>query len=94
MGSSDEPTRAVSDEIIEEAVGKAIERFKHEHPETYKVLVKRIENPVALVVETLKRDAAYLQLVADTDEAVDIARIIVGITEAALKIVNTFLIAL
>lgn len=83
-----------ADEIIEEAVAKAIERFKHEHPETYKVLVRRIENPVALVVETLKRDATYKQLVTETDEAVDLARITVGIAEVALTVAEKFLIAL
>lgn len=91
MGT-DEPINA--DQIIEEAVEKAIERFKAEHPETYKALVRRIDNPVELVIESLKRDAYYRQLVVETDEAVDIARIIVGITEAALAVVEKFLIAI
>lgn len=92
MGTTD-PGRT-PDEIIKEAVGKAIDRFKVEHPETYKALVRRIENPVELVIKSLKQDAYYQKLVAETDEAVDLARIIVGITEAALMILEKFLIAI
>lgn len=79
------------DQIIEEAIGKAIDQFKYEHPATYKAITRRIENPVELVMESLKQGPYYQQLMAATDEAVDLARIIVGIVEAAFMVVEKFL---
>lgn len=94
MGTGNGEPERTADEIIEEAVGKAIEKFKIEHPETYKVLVARIENPVELVVKTLKRDALYQKLVADTERELDIARIIKAIADIAFRLFGTIMMAL
>lgn len=85
------PTEAEIDAMIEAEVGKLIEDFKAEHFMVYKRLRARLNEPLEITMQSLVRDQVYKQLVADTDEAVDLGQIIKAIAEIVLMVAGKFL---
>lgn len=77
-----------------EIASKATEKFAARHPATWKAIQRRIDDPLALIVETLERDEAYRALLAQTEQELNVAVIIETITRIALGLLERFLGAL
>lgn len=82
------------DEIIEQAVGVAVESFRPRHPATYKILVNRLGDPSVFVMAVLTQDAAYRALLAKTKQAEDMAEIVKVISGVALAVAEKVLMTL
>lgn len=85
------PTETEIDALIEAEVGEFIEKFEAEHPMMYRLLTSKLGRPLRIEMNTLVRDAVYKQLVADTDEAVDLGQIVKAIAEIVLMVAGRFL---
>ena len=81
------------DQTIEDAVGVSMQAFATRHPSTARVLRGRLRNPTEFVIESLKKDELYNQLVADTEKALSTAEIIKIIVPMAMRLAERFLIA-
>jgi len=82
------------DEIIEAAVGISMEAFARRHPTTARYLIRRLGDPLEFTIKALKEDELYQQLIANTEEALDIANVIRVIVSVALSVAERLLIAL
>lgn len=81
------------DQIIEDAVGVAMEAFERRHPTTARYLKRRLGDPLEFVMQKLQEDESYGQLVADTEKALDMAQVVKVIVSVALRVAEHFLVA-
>lgn len=81
-------------EIIEAAVGVSMEAFTRRHPTTARYLIRRLGDPLEFTIKALKEDELYQQLIANTEEALDIANVIRVIVSVAMSVAERLLIAL
>ena len=72
--------------LIEEAIQMSVDRFADEHPAAYAAIADRLGDPLDIIIQGLKRDNTYNNLVAQTDKEVDIANIIKVLIPAILNI--------
>lgn len=90
----DDEAKQTIDEIIEAAVGVSMAAFERRHPTTARYLIRRLGDPLEFTIEALKKDELYQQLIANTEDALDIANIIRVIVSVALSVAERLLIAL
>lgn len=94
VDESDDEAKQTIDEIIEAAVGVSIEAFKRRHPTSYRYIIRRLGDPLEFTIKALKEDELYQQLIANTEEALDIANVVRVIVSVALSVAERLLIAL
>lgn len=87
-------TKQTIDEIIEAAVSVSMEAFKRRHPTSYRYIIRRLGDPLEFTIKALKEDELYQQLIANTEEALDVANIIRVVVSVALSVAERLLIAL
>jgi len=80
------------DEIIEEAVGDAVVEFRARHPATYQALIRRLGDPIEYIVETLKQDAIYDVLMAQTEKELSTVALVRVFVDVAFKLAEQLLV--
>ena len=85
------PTEAEIDAAIEFEIGQFIDAFRAEHAGAYRAIKARLGHPLEFEITGLVRDQVYAQLLANTDEAVDLGQIVKAIAEIVLNVVGRFL---
>jgi len=92
--SDPDPSSVDIDEIIETAVGVSMEAFTRRHPTTARYLIRRLGDPLEFTIKALKEDELYQQLIADTEEALDVRKAIQVIVSVALSVAERLLVTL
>lgn len=80
------------EDIIQESIKIGLDEYEQRHPATWAAIEKRIVDVESLIMATLEKDAAYLELLSRSDVEINAAAIVKVTVDAALSLLEKFLL--